>query len=106
MRTWGGRSSTARAPRIAARSINGKATRKTYQKLCAKERTTLPVAWGQVSETETSIGQAIEGEVCFSREAASGAKTRIRNRTVASLRSATESGKSAKVMARMTTLSA
>src|SRR5262249_38638495 len=106
MRACAGRSSTARAPRTAARSISGKATRKTYEKLCTKERTTLRIAWGHVSETGTSIGQATEGDSCFSHEATSGTKTRIRKSTVASLRSATENGKSAKVMARTTTLSA
>src|SRR5262249_44758120 len=106
MRACGGRSSTARAPRTAARSVRGKATRKTYQKLCMKELDTLRSAWVHVSETGISMGQAMEGVSCFSREATKGAKTKIRKSTVASLRSATENGKRAKVMARTTTLRA
>src|SRR5262249_43796950 len=64
------------------------------------------VACIQVSETGTSMGQVMPVSVDFSREAIVGAKTKIIKRTVASFSSATDTGKSAKVMARTTTLSA
>src|SRR5579859_992903 len=101
-----GRTSTTSAPRTAARIMSGSATRATYQKLLAKERATPAAACGQVSAEGISIGQAIVVSFEFWPEATAGAKTRIRKRTVASLRSATERGNSAKVMARTTKLSA
>src|ERR1700675_1492441 len=94
------------APRTAARIINGKATRKTYQKLFAKERAVEASACVQPSETGISMGQATAGAEAPRREATAGANTKIRNRTVASLSSAIGAGKSAKVMATTTTLSA
>src|SRR5260370_5646077 len=103
---WGGRSSMTSAPRMAARIINGKATRKTYQKLLAKERVVETSACVQVSETGISMGQTTAGAEAPWREATAGAKTKMRKRTVASLSSAIDAGKSAKVMARTTTLSA
>src|SRR5580698_1847955 len=106
MRACAGRSSITSAPRIAARIISGKATRKTYQKLLKKERMTEMSACTQVSETGISIGQTTEATEVTRREATAGAKTKIRKRTVASLRSAIGTGKRAKVMARTTTLSA
>src|SRR5271169_4392082 len=106
MRTWAGRSSMTRAPRMAARIIKGKATRKTYQKLLAKERTVETSACDQVSETGISMGQATAGAEAPWREATAGAKTKMRKRTVASLSRAMEAGKSAKVMATTTTLRA
>src|SRR5260370_29239151 len=68
---WGGRSSMTSAPRMAARIINGKATRKTYQKLLAKERPVETSACDQFSETGISMGQATAG-----REAAWRGDTR------------------------------
>src|SRR5580704_2579700 len=106
MRACAGRSSMTSAPRIAARIISGKATRKTYQKLLRKERMTEMSACAQVSETGISIGQITEVTEVARREATAGAKTKIKKRTVASLSSAMGTGKSAKVMARTTTLSA
>src|SRR6266853_4329055 len=106
MSAWGGRSSMTSAPRMAARIINGKATRKTYQKLLAKERPVETSACDQFSETGISMGQATAGAETPWREATAGAKTKMRKRTVASLSKATGAGKSAKVMARTTTLSA
>src|ERR1700730_7781685 len=106
MRAGGGRSSMTRAPRTAASIINGKATRKTYQKLLRKDRAVETNAWRQVSKTSIPMEQArAEAEPGW-REATAGAKTKMRKRTVASLSSATEAGKSAKVMERTTTLSA
>src|SRR5216684_3165540 len=106
MSACGGRSSITNAPRMAARIISGKATRATYQKLLAKERTTPAAACVQVSAEGISMGHAMTVSSCFWREATAGAKTKIRKRTVASLMSATEMGKRAKVMARTTTLRA
>src|ERR1700686_3420611 len=106
MRACAGRSSMTRAPRTAARSINGKATRKTYQKLLRKERVVETRACDHVSESGISIGQTMGGGDLLWREATASAKTKIRKRTVASLRSAMGTGKSAKVIARTTTLSA
>src|SRR5580700_2075334 len=100
-----GRSSMTRAPRMAARIISGKATRKTYQKLFRKERMVETSASDHVSESRTSIGHMTEGADLLRREATTGAKTKTRKRTVASLSRAIEMGKSAKVMARTTTLS-
>src|SRR5882672_6541330 len=106
MSACGGKSSTTNAPRMAARIINGKATRATYQKLLAKERMTPAAACGHVSAEGIWMGLVIASGSGFWREATAGAKTRIRKRTVANLMSATEMGNSAKVMARTTTLSA
>src|SRR6266849_3868888 len=72
---WGGRSSMTSAPRMAARIINGKATRKAYQKLFAKERAGETSACVQVSETGISMGQATAGAEAAGREATAGAKT-------------------------------
>src|SRR5580704_8676804 len=105
MRACAGRSSTTSAPRIAARIISGKATRKTYQKLLKKERMVETSACAQVSETGISMGHTKAAEFSW-RDATAGAKTMIRKRTVASLRRAIGAGKSANVMARTTTLSA
>src|SRR5258708_38833856 len=58
---WGGRSSMTSAPRMAARIINGKATRETYQKLLAKEREVETSACVQGSETGVSMGQTTAG---------------------------------------------
>src|SRR5258708_40001913 len=52
------------------------------------------------------MGHGMAVSCSFWREATAGAKTKIRKRTVASLMSAMETGKSAKVMARTTTFSA
>src|ERR1700676_869162 len=106
MRPCTGRSSMTSAPRTAARSISGKATRKTYQKLFMKERVVETKACDHVSESGISIGQTMAGAGLLCREATAGAKTKIRKRTVASLSRAIEMGKSAKVMARTTTLRA
>src|SRR3974390_2648440 len=103
---WGGRSSTTNAPRSAARSMSGRAARATYQKLFAKDLATPVTACGQGSETGNSIGQGRCGSEIFSREMAEGTNTKIRKRTVPSLRRATETGNKAKVMARTTTLRA
>src|SRR5258706_2594694 len=103
---WGGKSSTTNAPRMAARIISGRATRATYQNLLAKERATPAAACGQVSTEGISMGHGMAVSCSFWREATAGAKTKIRKRAVASLMSAMETGKSAKVMARTTTLSA
>src|SRR5260221_5686879 len=106
MSACGGRSSTTSAPRMAARIISGSATRATYQKLLRKERATPVAACGQVAAEGISMGQVTAVSADFCREAIAGAKTRIRKRTVASLISAMETGKSVKVIARTTTLSA
>src|SRR5580700_7760172 len=106
MSACAGRSSMTRAPRTAARIISGKATRKTYQKLFRKERMVEARACDHVPESGTSMGQMMEGADLLRREATTGAKTKTRKRTVASLSTAIETGKSAKVMARTTTLSA
>src|SRR6267143_4782219 len=103
---WGGKSATTNAPRMAARIMSGRATRATYQKLLAKERATPAAACGQVSAEGISMGHGMAVSSSFWREATVGAKTKIRKRTVASLMSAMETGKSAKVMARTTTFSA
>src|SRR5208282_2979057 len=105
IRAWAGRSSMTRAPSSAARSIRGKATRKTYQKLLRKERVGETRACVQVSETGISMGQTKAAEFAW-RDATAGAKTKISRRTVASLSSAIGTGKRANVMARTTTLSA
>src|ERR1700722_9678258 len=105
-RVSAGSSSMTRAPRVAARIISGKATRKTYQKLFRKERMVETRACCQVSEVGTSMGQAMAVADLLWREATAGAKTKISKRTVASLSTAIWTGKSAKVMARTTTLSA
>src|SRR5215472_1425683 len=101
-----GRSSITTAPRTAARIISGKATRKTYQKLLPKDRTVENSACVQVSETEISMGQTTASAAFLWRLATSGAKTKMRKSTVASLSNATDAGKSAKVIASTTTLSA
>src|SRR5580704_1564554 len=101
-----GSSSMTRAPRTAARIMSGKATRKTYQKLFRKEPMVETRACCQVSESGNSIGQTLAVADVLWREATAGAKTKIRKRTVASLSTAIWTGKSAKVMARTTTLSA
>src|SRR5258706_7901738 len=111
MVTWatsacGGKRSTTNAPRMAARIISGRATRATYQKLLAKERATPAAACVQVSAEGISMGHGMAVSCSFWREATAGAKTKIRKRTVASLMSAVETGKSAKGMARATTVSA
>src|ERR1700739_2695562 len=106
MSACGGRRSTTSAPRTAARIISGSATRATYQKLLRKELATPVAACGQVSAEGISIGHVTAASADFCREATAGAKTRIRKRTVASFISATEMGKSVKVIARTTTLSA
>src|SRR5882672_2249517 len=106
MRACGGRSSTTIAPRMAARSISGSATRATYQKLLKKECATPVAACGQVSTEEISMGQVTTGGSDFCRAATAGTKTRIKKSTVASLMSATEIGKRVKVIARTKTLSA
>src|SRR5216684_5923210 len=106
MSACGGRSSITNAPRMAARIIRGKATRATYQKLLAKERATPAAACGQVSAEGISMGHGMAVSCSLWPAATVGAKTKIRKRTVASLMSAMEIGKSAKVMASTTTLSA
>src|SRR5580700_2531316 len=106
MSACGGRSSTTNEPRMAARIISGRATRATYQKLFAKERTTPIAACDQVSAEGISMGHVIAAGSDFWRGATAGAKTRMRKRTVASLRSAIEMGKRVNVMARTTTLRA
>src|SRR5271163_3251419 len=105
MRACAGRSSMTSAPRMAARIISGKATRKTYQKLLKKERMVEMSACLQVSEAGISMGQTKAAELAW-RDATAGAKTKISRRTVASLSSAIGTGKRANVMARTTTLSA
>src|SRR5258708_24841040 len=77
---WGGRSSMTSAPRMAARIINGKATRKTYQKLFAKERAVETSACVQVSEAGISMGQATAGGGGRLREDSGGGKTKKRER--------------------------
>src|SRR2546430_4113898 len=86
--------------------MKGKAMRKTYQKLLAYERAIPGNAWGHVSDRGISMGQATPTAGDGWRDAEAGVKTKIRKRTVASLSIATESGKSAKVIASTTTLSA
>src|ERR1700677_4355040 len=77
----GGSSSITSAPRTAARIINGKATRKMYQKLLAKERAVDSSASVQVSETGSSMEQAAAGPDSSWREATAGAKTKMRKKT-------------------------
>src|SRR5436190_2366826 len=103
---FAGSNSTTTAPSTAASIISGNATRNTYQKLLAYDRAVLSKASRQVSETAKPIGHDASAGCDCSRDAASGTKTRIRNRTVASLSNATEAGNSAKVIARTTTFSA
>src|SRR6516225_6340329 len=52
------------------------------------------------------MGQVVFVSSDFSRDEIAGAKTKIKKNTVASFKSATEIGNSAKVIARTTTLSA
>src|SRR5260221_11554008 len=106
MSACGGRSSTTSAPRTAPRPISGSATRATYQKLFRNERETPMAACGQVCAEWISMGQVTAASADFCREAIAGAKTRIRKRTVASLMSAMETGKTVEVIARRTTVSA
>src|SRR5882757_2899246 len=106
MSACGGRSSTTSAPRTEARIMSGSATRATYQKLLRNERATPVAACGQVSAEGISMGQVTAASADFCREAMGGAKATNRKSRVASWMSATEKGKSVKVIARTTTLSA
>src|SRR5229473_3460795 len=100
MMACGGNNSITSAPR----SINGNATRKTYQKLFPYDRTTPTIACHQLSATGISIGQLTV--FSSSREAAAGANTKIKNSTVASFNNATFAGNNAKVIASTTTFKA
>src|SRR5882672_261142 len=101
-----GRSSTTTAPRTAARIISGKATRNTLQKLFAYERAVSTRACPQVSDPGTSIAKLTIGSGPASPRDIAGTNTKIRNRTVASFNSASDNGKSVKVMASTTRLRA
>src|SRR4029077_14658884 len=93
----GGNSSITNAPSTAPKIISGNATRKTYQKLFAYDRTTLTTACHQLSAIGMSIGHTYD--LSSSPEAAAGANTKIKNSTVVSFNKATFAGNKAKVIA-------
>src|SRR5579872_6553349 len=63
---FAGRISMTNAPRKAARSMRGKATRATYQKFLRYELSVAMRACPQVSEAGISIAHSIKGAVaCF-----------------------------------------
>src|ERR1700751_110042 len=95
---WG-RSSTARAPSMAARIIRGNATRNTVQKLLTYDPAALARACPQVTLEGISTAKLNGGSDSPWRAEMNGTKTRIRNRTVASFRSAIGHGNNGKVIA-------
>src|SRR5258708_21997425 len=100
----GGNNSITSAPSAAPKIINGKATRKTYQKLFPYDRATLTIACHQLSAIGMSIGHTYD--FSSSREAAAGANTKIKNSTVANFNTATLAGNNANVIASTTTFKA
>src|ERR1700689_5531367 len=78
-----GKISTTKAPRKAASSISGRATRAMYQKFLKYERNVAIKACSQVSEIGSSIAHSMGRDVSRLRET-NGTKTKIRKSTVTS----------------------